>query len=191
MRYLEIYTSGAKLEIKSIGDIWAIIKGYAVIFGGKDKDGDTFIKHADYDLARLKGTPIYIEHTLTGVSNKVGEIADYLIDDIGILVEVKLNKTLAPVREFLEKIKKGIVGFSTGSAGHLVRRMKNVVTKWPIVELSLTENPAEPRTIQYGLQQIKSAELKSSLEAEQENGIEVKNNDADVVRVETKIQINL
>ena len=43
------------------------------------------------------------------------------------------------------------MGYSTGSAPHLVKKKSfengtNEITKWDIVELSITHTPAEPRT---------------------------------------------
>ena len=46
-----------------------------------------------------------------------------------------------------------MLGWSSGSVPHLVQRTKGSlpgtqkITSWPIVELSLTPTPAEPRTI--------------------------------------------
>lgn len=166
--------AGDKLEIKSITDTSAIIEGYGIVFYGRDKsrNGDTFLPNTDYNLKNIVGLPVYIEHTLTGINESVGEIINYSIDNIGMKIQARLDTTKSVVRDYLDKIKNNLVGWSSGAVSHLVRRTKNIITKWAIGEFSLTTNPAEPRTISYGLQQIKSNELVSSLERGQETPIE-------------------
>jgi hypothetical protein len=44
-------------------------------------------------------------------------------------------------------IEEGILGYSTGSAPHVVERIGNTIKTWPILELSLTPTPMDPRTI--------------------------------------------
>ena len=46
------------------------------------------------------------------------------------------------------------MGISSGSIGHLIRIDGGQIRKWPVVEFSLTPNPAEPRTL--GVSQIKA-----------------------------------
>jgi HK97 family phage major capsid protein len=54
----------------------------------------------------------------------------------------------------VQLVEKGALGWSSGSVGHLTRRSGKSITQWPIVELSLTPTPAEPRTL--GVELIKS-----------------------------------
>ena len=63
-----------------------------------------------------------------------------------------LARLVLPMREQYEQdiadlAAKGALGWSTGSAGHAVRKTgEGQITRWPIVECSLTPTPAEPRT---------------------------------------------
>jgi HK97 family phage major capsid protein len=58
------------------------------------------------------------------------------------------------VDEVLRLIEQGVLGWSSGSVSHLVRRAQGVIKHWPIVEFSLTPQPCEPRTV--GVQRIKT-----------------------------------
>jgi hypothetical protein len=160
---------GNKLEIKNIDNRYAIVKGYGVVFNGRDYVGDTFIRETEFNYKRIVGTPIFLEHGLEGYKKQVGEVIAYGVDELGMWIEAKVDSSLRIVSEYLEKIRKGLVGWSSGATGHLVDRIKNVITRWTIAEFSLTTHPADRRTL--GVQQIKniSPEIASILEAAQDN----------------------
>ena len=163
---------GTELRIVSETTTEATLRGYGVVWEGHDRVGSTFLESTDLmaDLVPVK--PVLIEHTLDGFEDSAGEVSAEGDDDLGHWVEMKVDKTLAIVREYLDGIRKGMVGLSTGAIAHMVRRVKNVIVKWPIAEVSLTKYPAEPRTL--SLAQLKrfNLALASRLEAEQENRIE-------------------
>jgi hypothetical protein len=158
-----------RIEIKSFGNRHAVIKGYGVVFQGRDVVGDTFIKQTQFNTNRIIGTPVFLEHTLEGYTQQIGEVTGYGIDDFGMWIEAKVDTSIKIVSEYIEKIRKGLVGWSSGATSHLVERVKNVITKWFIAEFSLTTHPADRRTL--GVQQIKSLSPEMQLLLETRNNI--------------------
>lgn len=69
-------------------------------------------------------------------------------DEIGVWASTILKESDSYQAEVLKLIDKGKIGWSSGSAPHLVKKNKNgEITRWPIVEGSLTHMPAEPRNV--------------------------------------------
>ena len=58
------------------------------------------------------------------------------------------------VDQVLKLIEKGVLGWSSGSVSHVVRREGGLIKSWPVVEFSLTPTPCEPRTL--GVERIKA-----------------------------------
>jgi phage head maturation protease len=75
-------------------------------------------------------------------------------DEVGIWIEAELDRHKAYVDYVVQLVEKGALGWSSGSVGHLTRRSGKSITQWPIIEMSLTPTPAEPRTL--GVELIKS-----------------------------------
>src|SRR4030095_10404050 len=75
-------------------------------------------------------------------------------DEYGLWVEAELDRHKAYVDFVLQLVERGALGWSSGSVGHLTRRNGKSITQWPIIEVSLTPTPAEPRTL--GVEIIKS-----------------------------------
>jgi HK97 family phage major capsid protein len=131
--------------------------GYGVVFGGADLEGETFTKETDFWLDRITRTPPVLyqhgrdEKLRTVVLGK-GTISD--ADDIGLWVETQIALAEKYAGAIRELAGKGLLGWSSGTAGHLAVRDGNVIKAWPIVEMSLTPTPAEPRTL--GVSEIRS-----------------------------------
>ena len=71
-------------------------------------------------------------------------------DEVGVWAEAQLKLRSDYERKILEMARAGKLGWSSGSASHLVRREKqsngsHKILSWPIAEASLTPAPAEPR----------------------------------------------
>src|SRR5260221_10639310 len=103
------------LEIKSITGNQAIIEGYAVVFGGKDRTGQTFTPSTDYQLDLVPNKPILIEHGLDGVDYSVGTVIKTTVDKIGIKIQAALDTSFQIVKDYLQGIKNNQVGFSSGT----------------------------------------------------------------------------
>ena len=140
--------------IKSQDDKTAIIAGYGVVFGGRDLEGDTFTDSTDLMLDMVPAKSIFYEHTQDVPQHALGEVKSEEKDEVGLWIEAQLDKSKAYVNAVLDLIEEGVIGLSSGSIGHLIRRDGKNLTQWPIVEFSLTPQPAEPRTL--GVSQIKA-----------------------------------
>jgi len=131
--------------------------GYGVVFGGRDLQGETFTKTTDYWLDKLtRNPPALYQH---GKDAKLGRsvvgratIADP--DDIGLWTEAQFALADQYTEALLNLAHEGKLGWSSGTAGHLAERQGKTITSWPIVEMSLTPTPAEPRTL--GVHEIRS-----------------------------------
>jgi HK97 family phage major capsid protein len=150
------------IEIKEVTDDTVTVAGYGIVFGGKDLEGDTFMPDTDLDMEYVPVKRVYYDHTLEEVKHSLGTVIKAAADEIGVWVEAQLDRHKDYVDAVTELIKKGVIGWSSGSAGHLVSREKGIIKKWPVIEFSLTPTPAEPRTL--------GVELRTLLA---ENGIEL------------------
>lgn len=148
---VDVAASGSAL--KALGD--GRIGGYLVLYGddkNTDLEGDYFTKATDFGKATT--SPLFYHHGLdeTMELKQLGEDATLKMDDVGVWMEAQLN-----LRDRYEKViyggaQKGKFGLSSGTAAHLVRRVKasngaSRVTRWPLgLDASITPTPAEPRT---------------------------------------------
>jgi len=188
------------------------IGGYALKFTTQldpDLYRDYFTKKTDFGLSLERTLPIYFNHTFDDVIKKarLGEAVLTATDEgLEVLGFIYSKSTLpanidewsylihtereAYVNFILEKIASGEMGYSTGSAPHLVVRSANEdgtseMKKWDIAELSITHTPAEPRT--YAV--IKGVNLKDF----QFNWAELKaqtNNDMSKTEIKTLAEIS-
>jgi HK97 family phage major capsid protein len=140
--------------IKALTPDNATVAGYGVIYGGLDLEGETFSDQTDFmlDLAPVK--LVLYDHSLGELKHVIGKTSVVEADENGLWVEAELNRHKAYVDLVLQLVEKGVLGWSSGSVGHLTRRSGKSITQWPIVELSLTPTPAEPRTL--GVELLKS-----------------------------------
>lgn len=156
------------LKILSEDDRHAIVGGYGVVFGGVDLEGETFTPETDYmlDLAPVK--PVYIDHSqetefvtsdgkrvkLTAIDEAVGQVIEVTPDDVGLYMRMQIDKAGRYWRVVEEMIGTEKAGLSSGTIGHLARRNGKTITRWPLVEESITLTPAEPRTV--GVERLKA-----------------------------------
>lgn len=142
------------------------IEGLAIPFGGtfagKDLHGETFDARTDLCLDWFDARPLLYEHGLDGAMKaaKVGQaFTEYETRDEGIWAQSQLDKN-AKYRKAVDRlIEAQAVGYSSGAYPHLATKNSRtgVMTRWPLVELSLTPIPAEPSTL--GVHYVKSADL--------------------------------
>jgi len=136
-------------EVKALGD--GRVGGYLVRFSDEntpDLTGDYFANDTYYGT--VKSVDVYYNHGLDQVlKRRVVGFAQLEQKDAGIWAEAQLEMRDEYEQMIYELAKDGKLGWSSGSAGHLVEReQKNrasKITRWPIVEASLTPTPAEPR----------------------------------------------
>jgi len=153
-------------EIKALGD--GRVGGYVVRFGKedeKDLTGQWFTPSTYYGLHDGDGADTMVHH---GIPLKVElrPLAERLLqplkakrDQVGIWAETVLDMADEYERMIHEMVQAGKLHWSSGSVKRLIRvKPDGEITRWPIVEGSLTPIPAEFRGTQV-------MPLKSYLEA--------------------------
>ena len=139
-------------EVKALDDSGKV-GGYAVYFSTEndpDLVNDFFPPTCDFFLEGRTGFPLLFDHGLDDTlrGRKLAQ-AKFKIDDVGLWVEAVLKRRDAWEQAVWDLVKKNKLGFSSGSANHLVSRIPRgksfEISVWPVVEISLTPTQAEPR----------------------------------------------
>jgi HK97 family phage major capsid protein len=141
------------VKILSKDDKTAVVGGWGVVFGGKDLYGEDFSPNTDFDLDYVPNKHVYYDHALSEVKNDIGKVVKNTVEDMGVWVEAQIERSKAYAEEVLKLIEQGIIGWSSGTAEHLVVTEGKSIKRWPIIEFSLTPTPAEPRTL--GVERLK------------------------------------
>lgn len=154
----EVVGKSVKAHIKSMDDDTAVVAGYGVIWGGTDLHGDGFAPDTNFMLSLVPTKIVLYDH---GYNKSIGQAiigavktSSIKLDDFGMWVEAELDRHNEYAEYVLELVKRGVLGYSSGSVPHLVQRIGKSITQWPIIEFSLTPTPAEPRIV--GVEIIKS-----------------------------------
>lgn len=151
--------------VKALGN--GKIGGYVAIFTTKndpDLQGDFFTKSTEFYLEDGDQRPIIYDHGLdkTIKRRQLGR-ATVKIDDAGVWMEGQLNLRDDYEQKVYKMAEMGKLGWSTGSASHLVTRTQQGksyhLDSWPIVEASLTPMPVEPRTVAVPLKSVIAAHV--------------------------------
>lgn len=133
------------------------VGGYALLFGDATKTdltGDYFTKSTEFWLEEFGDKrPMLYQHAAFDPATKsnpvVGTWDTFRVDDIGVWTEGQLKKAHKYKKAIEQLIEAGALGLSSGSAPNLVLKTRkqraNEITRWPILEVSLTPEPAEPR----------------------------------------------
>ena len=155
------------------------IGGYLVLFGTPDQTdlaGDYFTK--DTNFGGATSSPVLWQH---GMDPAVGlapmGAGPLKIDDIGVWIESQLNMRTAYEKAVYGMAEAGKLGWSSGTAAHLVKREEapggkaSRITSWPLgLDASLTPTPAEPRTRALPLKSLTpSSTLQALLQASGED----------------------
>jgi len=155
--------------VKAVGetDTHYLVEGYGAVWGGKDVMGDTFTKATELWLDKLSPTPPLMYHHGMDATIKravLGSVLTTKVDDVGLWVQAQIEKAQKYAKGVMRLVNKGMLGFSIGSAKHLVEKFGGHLKVWPMIELSLTPTPCEPRTL--GVQALRSiAELEPAVKA--------------------------
>ncbi len=142
------------------------IGGYIIRFGStehKDLDGEyftdkTYLGARDgngVDVMFHHGQPLPVKSTLATPKIKAAldKLRDYVLpaitttrDELGVFGETVLDMANDYQKLLFDFVKSGVLGWSTGAVNHLVRIKSNgEILRWPIGEVSLTPQPAEPQ----------------------------------------------
>jgi len=146
--------------IKSETEDTITVAGWLVKFGGADLYDERFDASTNFWLDSIGNSPVILyDHGMNGAVSKsvLGKGVVTQMED-GLWVEAELAKHDKYVQQIAVLIGHGVMGWSSGSVGHLVDRDESetpvLIKSWPIVEASLTVTPAEPRTL--GVQQLRA-----------------------------------
>lgn len=155
-------------ECKSLGSYR--VGGYLVKFGSPDKTDlssrrDYFTPETDFGLGDNTKTRILWYH---GKDPRVGKqrlgAATLTMDSVGVAIDAQLNPDLDFVKSIYPEIEANRIGWSSGTAPHLMERVKvgnaHRVTSWPIAEASLTRAPAEPDAMACAIKSLDDPALK-------------------------------
>jgi len=146
----KVTLTDAKSAVKALheDDNAVTLGGHAVVFGGHDLTGDTFTAETDFWLDKPQGPrPVLYEHSFEALGLKVLGMAEFRPDEAGLWVEAQIQRSEEYQKLIEPLVRAGVLGWSTGAPGHLVRRDGGEIRSWPIAEVSLTPTPAEPRTL--------------------------------------------
>lgn len=139
-------------EVKALDDTGRI-GGYLVRFStAQDPDlaGDFFT--AKTDFGPQKSSPVLYHHGLDkALKARIIGIGDLKVDDVGVWLEGQLSLRDEYEQAIFEMAKQGKLGWSSGTASHLVEReavgKSFWIKSWPLgLDASLTPTPCEPRT---------------------------------------------
>lgn len=138
-------------NVKALGD--GKVGGYLVKFGSPDQldlSGEYFT--ADTDFGPAEQSEVYYQHGMDSVlKQRVLGIGKIRKDDVGVWIEAQLNLRDAYEEAVYGLVKQGKMGWSSGTAGHLIAREKQggatYIKRWKLgIDASITPTPAEPRT---------------------------------------------
>lgn len=144
------------VAIKSETDEYFEVEGRAIPFdgpfeGGKDHDGERFSHMTDYCLDWFPtGRPLLFHHGhVPGVETEVvGRQVEHEVRDDGVWAKTQVYKRHPLAQRIRDLVEQGKLWFSSGAVWHLKRVLRDgTITRWPWIELSLTETPANPYAI--------------------------------------------
>lgn len=137
--------------VKALGN--GKVAGHLVLFGQpstKDLAGDFF--SADTDFGPQETSVVLYQHGLDPnlKARRLCDDATLKADDLGIWIEAQLEMRDAYEKAVYDLAEEGKLGWSSGTAAHLVQREKVAgaykITVWPLgLDASLTPTPCDPR----------------------------------------------
>ena len=142
------------------------VKGYLVRFGDTatpDLDGDYFTCQTDFGFPAKAASRVplnlYYHHGMDPVVGRKAIGTGFVkMTDEGLWYEAQIDMADEYGKMIARLAKAGKLGFSSGSAGHMVEReskgIAHQITRWPIAEASVTPTPAEPRNMTKSLDEM-------------------------------------
>lgn len=144
-------------RVKQLGE--DRIGGYGVVFGNPDQRdlyGDYFTAETDFWLGEYRDQPVMYDHALGQLplemdakiprNFKLGRVVKAVVDTIGLWIEAVIEEHNDWAEAVLSLVDQGIMHWSSGSVSHLVTYGPDYqIVSWPVVEMSITPTPAEPR----------------------------------------------
>lgn len=129
--------------------------GHVVLFGSpdeKDLYGDFFTNGTDFDLYDEQKSAVYYQHGYDyHFKSEVLGRATLGTDDLGIWIDAQVQIRDDYLAALDQMIADGMMGWSSGTASHLVQYGGRVgkafwIKRWPLgLDASITPSPADPR----------------------------------------------
>jgi len=147
-----LIADGSSIKLTADGSV----EGLLVVFGTPDQTdlvGDYFDATTDFGQHRTSliwlnhAMPIKTPSGVIHIDDPIGE-AELEITDAGVIVRGLLDAKYRYLAQIAPEL-----GWSSGTAAHLVRRVTKTATathivRWPLgLDASITPTPAEPRTM--------------------------------------------
>lgn len=165
METFEDYLTISGGEVKALEG--GKVAGYLVRFSDEtatDLSGDYFTKETDFGPHTV--CPTLYNHGLdVKIGGKVVGQGTLKTDDVGIWIESQLEMRDKYEKAIYALAKKGKLGWSSGTASHLVQREQKAngvarILSWPLgLDASLTPTPAEPRNQAVAIKSIKTTDI--------------------------------
>jgi hypothetical protein len=136
-----------------------------VVFDNVDLYGTKFTKNTDFWESTTSDTPpLMYDHAMDAKLGlqMIGQVTKKKADEVGIWFEAQLDKANKFAEAIASMVRSGKMGVSTGTSPHMMSMDGDVISSWPILEVSLTPTPAEPDTIEH-LSQRKFAQALDNL----------------------------
>ena len=179
--YEEFISYGGAIKATKMEDGSVKFYGPVITFSDSlspDLEGDFFTKETDYgdsdkaDVYFNHRMPISAGGNTIQYKNKLGK-ARLIRDDAAIFAETIIKARNEYEKMIVDAGLAGRLGYSSGTASHLVDRVKsgnaNHVQKWTLGDdVSLTPIPAEPRNAVIALKSYQGGELTAISEGEPE-----------------------
>lgn len=164
-------------EVKAMGN--GKVGGYLITFGDEKNTDISQLKdffQSDTDFGTASSSSVLYNHGLD-VRMGMKTIGEGTIrkDEVGIWIESQLEMRDAYEKAIYAMAEAGKLGWSSGTAPHLVRRKKignaHKILSWPLgLDASLTPTPAEPRNSVLAVKSLQATELHIEAESPQTTG---------------------
>jgi hypothetical protein len=154
-------------EGKTIGKIGGYLCSFSVPEKTDSYDDFFGAGRTDFDIkeGQTIQSPVYYHHSLDDNVRpiKIGN-STLSLDSNGVPIEAEIDLSNPFALKQYERAERGELGWSSGTAAHLVRREKvatktgrtaNLITYWPLgMDASLTPTPADPRNVAVAIKSI-------------------------------------
>lgn len=163
--------------IKALDGTAGRVGGYLVKFGlPHDAQGEYFMPDTNFHLDWYPGArPVLFHHGMgESEAEAIGHVYKLQTDDSGLWAEAELDLNIPVARQVYDEVRRGKIGWSSGSIPHLVKvEADGRIVDWPVVEASLTATPAAGKrtTVQAIKTELTAQPVEpSAKEAERDSG---------------------
>lgn len=139
--------------LKEFTDDYFKFSGYGVVFNTEDLQGEIFTKDTDFMLESIGKIPVLFNHNMREIKGVLGHAIVSAVDDLGILFDIIIKRSNKYASLVQKLVNMGRLGLSTGALPQTAEKEGSVIKIWQIGEISLTETPAEFRTL--NLEEVK------------------------------------